>query len=172
MKLTTTLLLILFSGAVAVAQKKDFRERTLEETDSLIANALELLGKTDKEIIAGRPSSIPGGDKWDTEVIKMNKKSSPVASKTIIVGTGCGALMMMVSSTTNLVYFITYVPHKKAKLTGMEIWDHLDDTYPLDAKGNALIQAKDSSYIGLTLMDGAIVIVAFEEDKKTLRFEK
>lgn len=173
MKLRITLLLCFFSGTIALAQKKEFRERALQEADSLIANALLFLGRSEPEIIAaGRPAAVMGGDKWEAEVIKMNKKNSMDASKTIIVGTGCGVLMMVVSAKTSLVYVMTYVPHQKSKLTGIDIFNHLKETYRFDQKGNTIFQAKDSSYIGLSVTAGAIALVAFQNDKVNLRFEK
>ena len=78
----------------------------------------------------------------------------------------------MVSAKTGLAYIITYIPHKKSKLTGADIWDHLNGNYEFDPKANAVIQARDSSYIGLSILAGAIMIVAFKNDKENLRFEK
>src|SRR5215813_7128018 len=108
MRTITTLIAILFVHA-SFSQKKDFKGMALQEIDSLVANALELLGKTDSAIIeVGRPASIIGGDKWEAEVIKAAKQNSMDASKSIIIGTGCGALMLIVSSKTNLVYVLTF----------------------------------------------------------------
>ena len=173
MKISITFLLCFFAGTIATAQKKDFRERTLQETDSLITNALLFLGRSEQEIIAaGRPASVIGGDKWEAEVIKANKKNSMDAGKTIVVGTGCGALMMVLSAKTSLVYVLTFMPHQKSKLTGIDIFNHLKETYRFDQKGNTIFQAKDSTLVGLSVTAGAIVLVAFQDDKENLRFEK
>ena len=62
MKMIITLVGIFLTGNIIVAQKKEFREKALQEIDSLVANALEFLGKTDSVIMAtGRPASTNGG---------------------------------------------------------------------------------------------------------------
>ncbi|MEO7924710.1 MAG: hypothetical protein ABIR30_13595 [Chitinophagaceae bacterium] len=172
MKIIISLFVVaLFIHPVA-GQKKGMKEKALEEIDSLVANALEFLGKTDSFILAaGRPFSIKGGDKWDAEVIRANKKNSMDVSKTIIIGTGCGALMLMVSAKTGLVYAVTFVPHAKAKLDGADIMSYLASKYSFDQRGNSTFQAKDFSWVSVGMLAGGVMIAAMEEDKKTLRFE-
>jgi len=53
----------------------------------------------------------------------------------------------------------------------MDIWDHLNGVYEFEPKGNAVIQLKDSTFIGLQMLSGGIMLVAYEGDKKTVRFK-
>lgn len=172
MKKFLFLVAVLFS-MTALAQKKTFQEKTLQEIDSLIANPLEFLGKTDSAIIAaGRPASLVGGDEWKTDIIKASSRNSMDASKTIVIGTGCGSLMLVVAAKSGLVYTISFIPHTKAKLNGAEIMKHLSSKYQFDKSGSSVIQAKDATYIGLAVTTGVVMVVALKEDKNEVRFFK
>lgn len=171
MKIIVVLLATVLFTNIVSAQKRELKEKTLQEIDSLVANCLEFLGKTDSAVMAaGRPSSIVGGDTWEAEFIKDSKKNAMDTSKSIVIGTGCGALMLMVSAKSNLVYTITFIPHKKSRLDGAQIMSYLGSKYQFDKTGASIIKAKDSSYIGLSMLAGAIFIAALKEDKETLRF--
>lgn len=170
MKIIVALFITFLFTNIVFAQK-ELKEKTLQEIDSLVANSLEFLGKTDSAIMAaGRPSSIIGGDKWEAKSFKGSNKNAMDSGKSIIIGTGCGGLMLMVSAKSNLVYAITFIPHKKSKLDGARIMNYLGSKYQFDKTGTSIIKAKDSSYIGLSALTGAIFIAALKEDKKTLRF--
>jgi hypothetical protein len=120
---------------------------------------------------AGRPASIIGGDKWEAEVIKVSPKNAMDASKTIVIGTGCGGLLLIVSAKTGLVYTLSFIPHKKANLDGPDILKYLSNKYHFDKTGYSTIQVKDSSFIQLAVLAGSILIVAMTDDLKELRFE-
>ena len=170
MKIIVALLVTGLFTNIVFAQK-ELKEKTLQEIDSLVANPLEFLGKTDSAIMAAsRPSSIIGGDKWEAKSIKSSNKNAMDSGKAIIIGTGCGALMLRGSAKSNLVYAITFIPHKKSKLDGAQIMNYLGSKYQFDKTGTSIIKAKDSSYIGLTVLTGAILIAALKEDKEALRF--
>ena len=171
MKIIVALLVTVLFTNIVFAQK-ELKEKTLQEIDSLVANPLEFLGKTDSAIMAaGRPSSIIGGDKWEVESFQGSNKNAVDSGKAILIGTGCGALMLMVSAKSNLVYAITFIPHKKSKLDGAQIMNYLGSKYQFDKTGISIIKAKDSSYIELTVSTGVIFIAALKEDKQALRFE-
>jgi len=165
----TLLTTFLFTNIV-FGQKNELAKKALREIDSIITHPYEFLGKTGADIkAAGRPASITGCDKWEEE--ESGDKITAGDDKSIVIGTGCGALMMMISGKTNLVYTIAFVAHKKTKLDGTDIWDHLDGVYEFETKGNAVIQLKDSTFIGLQMLSGGVMLVAYEDDKKTVRFK-
>ena len=166
-----TLLATFLVTNIVFGQKNELARKALREIDSIITNPYEFLGKTGEDVkAAGRPASIIGGDKWEEEK-ESGEKITTGEDKAIVIGTGCGALMMMISGKTNLVYTIAFVAHKKTKLEGMTIWDHLNGVYEFEPKGNAIIPLKDSTFIGLQMLSGGIMLVAYEGDKKTVRFK-
>src|SRR5580765_2581351 len=129
-KTNITLILMLFSFHL-VGQKVSLKEKTLMEIDCYIKHAYELLGKTDSAILAaGRPDSIIGGDTWAVEVINTSKKKNSLkANKAIVIGTGCGALLLTVSQKTNLISTLTFLPHEKANLSGDDLLTFLIHKY-------------------------------------------
>ena len=165
-----TLLATFLVSHIVFGQKNELAKKALREIDSIITNPYEFLGKTEPDIKgAGRPAFIIGCDKWERE--ESGDKIAAGDDKAIVIGTGCGSLMMMISGRTKLVYTIAFVAHKKTKLEGMDIWDHLNGVYEFEPKGNAVIQLKDSTFIGLQMLSGGIMLVAYEGDKKTVRFK-
>lgn len=157
----------------AIGQKKNaLAKSALSEIESLIANPFEFLGKTPSDIqLAGRPASIKGCDQWEVDVSPKETKDNPAGQDSaMVIGTGCGALTLLVSAKTGLVYAINFLVHRKARLEGMEIWDHLKGIYEFEPRGVAFIPAKDNSFLGLQMLQGGIVLVAFESDKKAIRF--
>lgn len=173
MRLFILLFTLLLSANTVTAQKKTLQEKALQEIDSLVANSLDLLGKTDSAIMAaGRPASIIGGDEWKADLVKLSGKNNMDAKATIIIGTGCGVLMIVVAAKSGLAYNFNYIPHKKTKLDGQQIMAHLSNKYTFDKAGATTFQAKDASYVGLMMMQGGLMMVALKEDKKTLRFEE
>ena len=118
---------------IVAAQKNELKEKTLLEITCFIENSYEFLGKTDSAILlAGRPGSIKGGDKWETTITDTHEKNEMNAGKAITIGTGCGALLLTVSAKTNLVNTLTFIPHKKAKIDGEDIRNFFKDRYSFD----------------------------------------
>ena len=172
MKIVIAALAILLLHPIVIAQKKEMREKALREIDSLISNPFEFLGKTDSLIMAaGRPSSIIGGDQWETEVSEATKQDAGDIGKMMVIGTGCGALLLTISTKSKLVYSILYLPHKKARLGATDIWEHLNGTYEFDPDFTSMIQTRDSSWIQLAVLRGTIMIMALKSNKKGVRFE-
>ena len=172
-KIYTTIILILFSFQV-VGQKVSLKQKALNEIDCYIKHAYELLGKTDSAILAGgRPDSIIGGDKWDVEIINASKKKNSLkASKAIVIGTGCGALLLTVSEKTNLTSTLTFLPHQKTYLDGDDILTFLKHQYTFDKSAVSIIQTGNSNFIALNIMRGGILILAWDKDTGKSKFNE
>jgi hypothetical protein len=166
------LALVLFSNII-VAQDKTVQEKTLQEIDGLVDNAMQFLGKKESVILAaGRPASVTGGDEWKAAVINTRTKESKDSSRTIEIKTGCGDIWLLVSSKTGLVYTISYMPLKKNGVGAADIMSHLGSKYRFDKSNDCVFRAKDSSYNGISVREGVILIVALKKDKKKVKFEK
>ena len=154
--------LVVFLMGVMLAgfsQKKSFRERTLEEIRCFVDYPLVLLGRTEKEIRkGGRPYEIKGGDIWEVEVFKK--------SNAIVIGTGCGALLLNISDSSKRVFIVTFLAHKKAKLDSAAIREALKDKYSFDEKGFCEYTAVDSRKMILILLNPGIILVALEDIDK------
>lgn len=174
MKILITLISLLFSFHL-VGQKASLKQRTLMEIDGYIKYAYELLGKTDSAILAaGRPDSIIGGDKWEAELINTStskKKNKLGASKAIVIGTGCGALMLTISEKTNLASTLTFLVHEKSYLDGDDIITFLKHQYTFDKNATAIIETKNSNYIALNIMRGGILIMAWDKENNKSKFQ-
>ena len=169
MKIRLLFLLFLGMNITAIAQKKNIKERTMQEIEGYINYAYELLGKTDSAIIAnGRPDSIIGCDKWDVEVINTNKKKNKLkASKAIVITTGCGALMLTVSEKSNLTYILTFL---SMNLEGREIMSALQKKYNIDNSTEAVLQTRNSEFVVVSVMQGGILIMAVDKEKNKTQF--
>ena len=76
MKIVVPFLITLIVNSIGFAQKKDFKENSLNEISCLIENGHEFLGKSVAAILsAGRPSSIQGGHKWEVFSVDSAKKT-------------------------------------------------------------------------------------------------
>ena len=168
MKTQLLLLLLLGMNITAIAQKKDVKERTIQEIEGYINYAYELLGKTDSAILAnGRPDSIIGCDKWDVEVIDTKKKNKLGASKAIVIATGCGALMLSVSKKTNLTFTLTFL---SMNLEGKEILSALQKKYNVSTSAEMILQTSTSEFIVVSVMQGGILIMAWDKEKNKTKF--
>jgi len=142
----------------AFGQKKDFKENTLTEISCLIANPYEFLDKSDSAILAaGRPASIRGGDKWEVGAIDSSEKDKGMGEM-IVIGTGCGALTLIVSPVTKVVDVILYIPHKKARIDEDDVVASLNGKYVFDNKGDAVIEVNGSKPVKLSVSGGMIVM--------------
>jgi len=161
------LLAVFLSGNMVFAQKKVLQAKTFREIDSLIANPFEFPGKTESLIMATtRPARIIGEDRWEAEVFdKGSEKDPPGISKAIVIGTACGALMLAVSAKINLVFSITFIVHKKSKLNGMDLWDHLNGVNEFDLNAIAILERRNSTLWGLSVRASGIMSIAYKNDK-------
>lgn len=163
--------LVLTIAFPSLAQKQNFREQTFAEILSIIEHPFELLGKTDSAISsAGRPATIVGGKEWSVEVIDTPGKNEMEASKGIVIGTGHAGIMLIASMHTGLVYNLTYIPQPRAKIKGTDIIKYLEGKYKFD-DGVCIYKSETYGYIGIGVSKGAFMLMAFEDDEKTLRFK-
>ena len=158
MKIVVPFLITLMVNSIGFAQKKDFKEKTLNEISSLIENAHEFLGKSVVAVLGvGKPSSIQGGDQWEVFSVDSSKKTSDLGTM-IMIATGCGVLTLFISPKTKLVDVMEYLPHKKAKLTEEDLRNRFKDKYIFDQKGIAFIQTTDSERMQVSIAGGIIFI--------------
>jgi len=168
----SVIFVVVLCAGPCLAQKKEFREQTFAELLSLIEHPLELLGKTDSSIVtAGRPATIVGGDEWKAEVFDTSEKNSTEVSKTVLVGTGRGALMLMTSPKTRLVYTAIYIPHSRAKINGDDMLRFLQGKCSFNNEGMCVYQTESSGKIGIAVLNGALTLLALEEEGGKLRFK-
>lgn len=147
------------------------RERALQELTFLVEHPFELLGKTEASILKeGRPSLIRGGDSWEAMVTEAGKGNDMGASKAITISTGCGDLMLVVSERTGRVYVMTFMPSEKSELTEAGIREALKDRLRFDQQGNASYRAANYTEMGVSLVEGALVIMAFTDNGTAVRF--
>ena len=163
------IILLMTTSFISSAQKQSMKDKASQEIRSLVMFGYELLGKTAKEIVdRGRPDSIKGGDEWKVESFDTKKNGF---EKTFVIGTGSGALMVMVSEKTRLVNSLMFAAHKKAKMNQQDIKEIFKNDCEFDAKGNCVIKAANGEYIRITAGDGLMIIFAWDKIKGDMRFE-
>lgn len=168
------IILAFFTGFFlhASAQKASMTDNALKEISSIIEHAYSFLGKTDSTILAnGRPASLKGCDKWQVEFFDPKGNSSTEISKMILVGTGCGSLMIAFSRKTNLASSLTFIAHKKAKLYGIDIHKHLKDRYSFNEKSAAIVEIKGHGFIEVGILSGGVLMYALNDDKTSMKFD-
>lgn len=169
MRIFSLVLLVLLCSFSLKAQ--NLRERALKELTSLVEHPFELLGKTESAILKdGRPSLIKGGDSWQAVVTEAGKGNDMGASKAITISTGCGDLMLVVSERTGQVYVMTFMPNEKSELTEAGIREALKSRLQFDQQGNASYRAANYTELGVSLVEGALVIMAFTDNGTAVRF--
>ena len=166
-----SIFLVLLGAIPAFGQsKKEFREQTFAELVSIIENPFEFLGKTDSAVVAaGRPANIVGGDQWEVTISTASEEND-MDSKLIIIGTGHGALMLMVSKSTSLIYTLFFVPHRRSQITGADIIIHLQGRFKFDKEWRCTFET-DNGKVGMMALAGALHILAFPTEGDKLRFQ-
>lgn len=150
---------------------QNLRERALQELTSLVEHPFELLGKSDSTVLAGgRPSLIRGGNSWEAMVTDAGNGNEMGASKAITISTGCGDLLLVVSEKTGRVYVMTFMPNEKSELTEAGIREALKSRLTFDPQGNAFYRTADYTELGVSLVEGALVIMALTDNRTAVRF--
>ena len=78
----------------------------------------------------------------------------------------------MVSGHTGLVFYITFVPRREARIRGDDMIRFLGGKYKFDQKGMCFFKTGSNENIALDVMNGAINIMAFQDDKTAIMFSK
>jgi hypothetical protein len=162
MKIIMAFAIMLVTAPVVIGQKKEFKENTLKEISCLVENAYEFLDKPATAILAaGRPVSIQGGDKWEVtlvDTVSTSTKNSSDLGNPVMIGTGCGALTLIISYSTRVVYAIMYMPHKKARINEEDLIKTFHK-YAFNDTGEATVETANSKPVQLSISQGIILII-------------
>jgi hypothetical protein len=171
MKNILLLVLVCLVHSTVNCQSLSFKEKTYIEISSLIDNAYEFLGKNDSDIISrGRPATMQEGNKWNVSSFDTKAKDELNTSKTVLIQTDYGQIMLLVSATTKVVQTIVYLAHRKAKVNGIEIMDHLKTKYDINERGDSRIKTPNAEYVTMSVLNGGVALAAWDEKLKKEKY--